>query len=172
MPTARRTATRRTSSKSATTTAKKTATKKAEPTTAYGRVNKLIEQINRVYNNAEGGSYKFYNPQIQFVDAGFQVRYYKGNKGTAVTSVEELETHLIEALEGAKRDIPITVRSLTNYGDSVVIGEKGLTIGCRRVSFAKFDELAKAVATFRERQTTEKASTKTKAKTKTATATA
>lgn len=172
MPTARRTATRRTASKSATT--KKTATKKvkAEPTTAYGRVNKLIEQINRVYNNAVGGSYKFYNPQIQFVDAGFQIRYYNGNKGTAVTSVEELETQLTQALEGAKRDIPITVSSLTNYGDSVVVGEKGLTIGCRRVSFAKFDELAKAVATFREQQATEKASTKKVSKTKTATATA
>jgi hypothetical protein len=128
------------------------------------RINKTLEAISKKAESLE--EYKFYKGTVNFATDGVHVKYYS-SRSDKVGTLAELETQINAVYEEIKSRKPTKVKNLTNYGDDASVSSKGITVGCRTITFSKFNELADIVQDFQERQKAKAAEPKKEKKTAT-----
>lgn len=118
------------------------------------RIEGVLDKISKKAIALEDD--KFYNGAIKFAADGVNIKYYNA-KSAKVGTLADLEAQVNGEWEKIQTRKPTKITGLTNYGDTASVSSKGITVGCRTITFAKFDALAEIVTDFRERQAAAKA---------------
>lgn len=136
-------------------TARKTATtaaakpKKTPVINVFERVQ--IALANLVKFDEEHETYAHEGLQLKVSEDGALLEDDDGNESQLFKTLEQVEAELVKRLKRAELNAPLRVKDLTgDNGDDAEITEDGIAVGCRNVSFKKFDELSAQVAKFRK----------------------